>query len=341
MIALGSDTGSLVGRRLCLATTTGIVLATVGEKLLDATRPGGAPAGNAWCLARDHVDPAILYAGYLDHGVIRSFDGGNTWENCTPKEASREEIWSLASSPWTSQTVYAGTSGPRLFKSMDAGQSWQEIGGMRDVAGAEHWSFPEPPHIAHIRSVAFDPKAKEILYLGVEEGGILRTRDEKTWEALNEGLYEDVHTLLSSPEESHRLYATTGAGFYLSENGGLSWEFIETGDRPYVVPLAVQPGDWEILLTAGAATPPPGWRGPKGAGAFVFKSTDRGRSWEAARGNRFPLHGMIMALAFDPNAPDRVYGGSTHGEILISQDRGSNWDILGTTEEAIRSILPL
>lgn len=341
MTALGRDASSPVARRLCLATKTGVVLATVGEKLLDIRPPGGAFAGNAWCLARDHVDPAILYAGYLDHGIARSFDGGSTWENCTPTEASGEEIWSLASSPWTSRTLYAGTSGPRLFKSIDAGQSWQELGGMRDVAGAEHWSFPEPPHVAHIRAVAFDPTAKDILYLGVEEGGILRTRNEKTWEALNEGLYEDVHNLLPSPEESNRLYVTTGAGFYLSENGGQSWEFIETGDRSYVVPLAVHPEDREVLLTAGAATPPPAWRGPKGAGAFVFKSTDRGRSWEAARGNRFPLHGMIMALAFDPDDPERVYGGSTHGEILVSRDGGSDWEILGTTEEGIRSILPL
>jgi photosystem II stability/assembly factor-like uncharacterized protein len=277
----------------------------------------------------------------LDAGIYRSLDGGDIWESCTPKKAQGEENWSLAASPWESQTIYVGTSGARLFKSADAGQSWEEIGGIRDVPGAEHWSFPEPPHIAHIRSIAFDPKAKEVLYLGVEEGGVLRTRDEKNWQALNEGLYEDIHTLLPSPQESGRLYVTTGAGFYLSENGGLSWEFVETGDRSYVVPLAVHPGNREVLLTAGAASPPPGWAGRRGASAVVFKSTERGRSWEAAKGDIFPLRGMIMALAFDPSDPDRVYGGSTHGEILISQDGGSDWEVLGATEEGIRSMLVL
>lgn len=333
--------GGLIGKRFCLATKTGIVLATVSEKLFETTQPVGAAAGNAWCLARDRFECAILYAGYLDHGIIRSLDGGNTWENCTPNEAKGEQIWSLAASPWKTQTVYAGTSGPRLFKTRDAGQSWEEIGGIRDVPGAEHWSFPESPHIAHIRSIAFDPEAKEVLYLGVEEGGVLRTRDEKNWQALNEGLYEDIHTLLPSPQESGRLYVTTGAGFYLSENGGLSWQFVETGDRSYVVPLAVHPGKPEVMLTSGAASPPPGWAGRRGASAVVFKSTERGRSWEAAKGDIFPLRGMIMALAFDPSDPDRVYGGSTHGEILISQDGGSDWEVLGATEEGIRSMLVL
>ncbi|MBI2360601.1 MAG: exo-alpha-sialidase [Deltaproteobacteria bacterium] len=341
MTALRGATVSLLGKRFCLATKTGVVLATVREKLLETTQPPGAPAGNAWCLARDHFDRTILYAGYLDHGIIRSLDGGDTWEICAPQEAKGEEIWSLASSPWKSRAIYAGTSGPRLFRSEDSGQSWEEIGGIRNVPGAEHWSFPEPPHVAHIRSFAFDPKVKEVLYVGVEEGGVLRTRDEKTWEALNEGLYEDIHTLLPSPQESDRLYVTTGAGFYLSENAGLSWEFIETGDRSYVVPLAVHPGDQEVLLTAGAATPPPGWAGRKGASAFVFKSTDRGKTWEAAKGDLFPLRSMVMALAFDPSDPDRVYGGSTHGEILISEDGGSGWELLGTTKEGIRSILPI
>lgn len=341
MAAHDSNLSGLAGKRFCLATNGGVLVASVGDKTFEVMQPRGAPSGDAWCLARDHSEAAILYAGYLDAGIFRSVDGGDTWENCTPEKAAGEEIWSLSSSPWKRGTVYAGTSGPKLFKSANEGESWDEMGGIRDVPGAEHLSFPEPPHIAHIRSIAFDPIHEEVLYLGVEEGGVLRTDNEREWEPLNDGLYEDVHTVLPSPRDPDRLYTATGAGLYLSENGGLNWEISDTGDRPYVVPVVVDPRNSSILFTAAAATPPPGWEGRKGAGALVFKSTDEGKSWETAAGKIFPLRGMVMSLSFDPNDPHRLYGATSNGEILIGQDDGSSWEIVGVTTSRIRALVVL
>ena len=341
MAAHDSDLSGLAGERFCLATNGGILLARVGNQTIEVMQPCGAPGGDAWCLARDRFEPAILYAGYLDAGIFRSLDSGDTWESCAPQEVKGEEIWSLASSPWKGRTVYVGTSGPRLFKSADSGQSWDEIGGIRDVPGAEHWSFPEPPHIAHIRSIAFDPVHDEVLYLGVEEGGVLRTDNEREWEPLNDGLYEDIHTVLPSPRDPGRLYTATGAGLYLSENGGLSWEISETGDRPYVVPVVADPRNARILFTAAAATPPPGWQGRKGASALVFKSVDEGRSWEAAAGKIFPLRGMVMSLTFDSDNHHRLYGATSNGEILIGKDEGSSWEIVDVTTSRIRALVAL
>src|SRR5260370_18734631 len=97
------------------------------------------------------------------------------------------------------------------------------------------------------------------MYIGVEEGGVFRSRDRGApFEPLNRGIYPDVHSLAVDPMDSRRLYATTGRGFYVSANAGASWKFAARGlTRPYVVPLLVDAAVGGTLYTAGAAGRPP------------------------------------------------------------------------------------
>ena len=114
--------------------------------------------------------------------------------------------------------------------------------------------------------------------IGVEEGGIYHSGDEgETWESLNEGLYWDVHTVVPDAEGA-RLYATTGRGFYRSDDGGRHWRYLMTGlDRRYTVPLVASQQRPGRLYTAAAAGPPPSWR--QGANAAVYRSDDGGERW--------------------------------------------------------------
>ena len=97
------------------------------------------------------------------------------------------------------------------------------------------------------------------MYVGVEEGGIFRSRnDGATFESLNDGLYEDIHTVAVDSRDSRRLYATTGAGFFMSNNAGNSWEQVTRGlNRTYTIPLLVSAPDSDDLFTAAAMGPPP------------------------------------------------------------------------------------
>src|SRR5258708_13213582 len=97
------------------------------------------------------------------------------------------------------------------------------------------------------------------MYVGVEEGGVFRSRnDGATFEALNDGLYEDIHTVAVDSRDSRRLYATTGGGFYLSNNAGKSWDRVTRGLNPtYTIPLLVSAPDRDDLFTAAAMAPPP------------------------------------------------------------------------------------
>ena len=310
--------------RLCVGTSKGVVI-------LDPAR-GSTPLmvladpSPVWCMAQDCADPECMYAGSNDrvtHGrpaFARSLDGGRTWNEMSPAGARDEEIWALAASPDIAGQLFIGTSHGRLLRSDDRGRNFRELTGFLKVPGRDKWSFPPPPHIPHVRAIAFDPNSPSAMYVGVEEGGIFRTRDGgETFESLNSGLYDDVHTVAVDPIDSRRLYATTGRGFYISHNAGSSWRQVKAGmNRGYTVPLLVVDRENPAIYTAAAAGPPPMWAGARGADAVMFRSTDRGESFEAIGLGFGPRRGMLMRLRAGFNGSGDFFGVSNDGTVFRS-----------------------
>jgi hypothetical protein len=306
--------------RLCVGTAKGIVM-------LDPERRGiplrvlADPTG-IWCMTQDSADPAVIYAGGIEHvrgkGILSlSSDGGRTWTDISPHIARDEEVWALAASPAVKDQVFAGTSHARVFRSDDRGRSFHECAGFLKIPGRERWTFPPPPHIPHVRSISFDPHDPRTMYVGVEEGGVFRTRDAgESFESLNLGLYEDVHTVAVDPADSRRLYATTGRGFYTSDNAGASWKHTRNGiNRPYTVPLLIDNGG-AAIFTAAAAGPPPTWSGSHaGADAIVFASRDRGASFAPLAAEFAWGRGMVMRLRADAERGG-FFGVTTDGQVI-------------------------
>jgi photosystem II stability/assembly factor-like uncharacterized protein len=222
-----------------------------------------------------------------------------------------------------------------LYRSDDGGETWTACVSVRRIPGYERWTFPPPPHIPHVRSIAPDPLVEGAVYIGVEEGGVYRSPDGgETWESLNEGLYWDVHAVLPGPD-GQRLYATTGGGFYRSDDGGRRWEQRMAGlDRRYTVGLALAPAQPRRLYVAAAATPPPGWR--EGANAALYASEDAGEHWRRLTGG-LPdrLDEMVGALMADEDGGVSAAAGGT---LFVSRDGGASWRCLATGLPRIRAL---
>jgi photosystem II stability/assembly factor-like uncharacterized protein len=308
--------------RLCVGTSKGIVI-------LDPDR-GRTPVmvladpSPVWCMAQDCADPACIYAASNDviaHGravFARSSDGGRTWVEMTPQSARDEEIWAMATSPKEAGQVFIGTSHGRLLRSEDRGRTFVELSGFLKVPGRDRWSFPPPPHIPHVRSIAFDPNHPDLMYVGVEEGGIFCSHNAgESFEALNGGLYGDVHSVAVDPNQSRRLYATTGRGFYVSHNAGGSWRLIKAGfNRTYTVPLLVMGKEHCAIYTAAAAAPPPMWRvGARGADSVMFRSDDNGESFHIVARGAGVHRGMVMRFRATPGDCNVFFGVSDDGMV--------------------------
>jgi len=78
--------------------------------------------------------------------------------------------------------------------------------------------------------------------------------------------------------------------------------------------LAVDPHDARVVYAAG-------WTLNPAAGGGVFRSSDGGRTWQAAG-----LEGhAVRALALAPSAPDTMVAGALDG-VYRSRDAGRNWE---------------
>ena len=308
--------------RLCIGTSKGIVI-------LDPAR-GSTPVmvladpSPVWCMAQDAEDPGCIYAASNDlvaHGravFARSADAGRTWTEMTPQHAREEEIWAMAAAPQVAGQLFIGTSHGRLLRSDDRGRSFHELTAFLKVPGRERWSFPPPPHIPHVRSISFDPTLPALMYVGVEEGGVFRTHDGgQSFESLNSGLYDDIHTVAVDPSNSRRLYATTGRGFYVSSNAGKSWRQVKAGfNRSYTVPLLVIGHENPEIFTVAAATPPPMWRvGIRGADSVMFRSDDLGESFHIVERGAAVQRGMVMRFRAVPGGDGEFFGVADDGTV--------------------------
>ncbi|HTQ25476.1 MAG TPA: hypothetical protein VMI09_12330 [Candidatus Binataceae bacterium] len=338
--------------KLCVGTSKGIVL-------LDAEHKGKplmvlADPPSVWCMAQDCRDPGTIYAGSMADAhmgsargrvaLARSNDGGRAWADITPGIARNEDVWAVAVPPDGPGELFIGTSHARLLHSLDHGRTFRECADFLKLPGRERWSFPPSPHIPHVRAIAFDPHDAMTMYVGVEEGGVARSSDRgESFELLNKGIYEDIHCIAVDPQDRRRLYATTGAGFYLSENRGASWSRIKRGFcRSYTVPLFVARGDMSRVFTAAAAGPPPSWSaGPSGADAVMFRSLDGGESFEALGDDTLPERGMVMRFRADPESEGAFFALTTDGLVIRMREGAASAMVIGERLPAAYDLVAL
>ena len=74
-----------------------------------------------------------MYAGTQENGVLRSRDGGLTWQSIGMEGIP---VKSLAVSPHQPGVIFAGCKPVSLYFTEDGGQSWQELEGLRKGPGA-------------------------------------------------------------------------------------------------------------------------------------------------------------------------------------------------------------
>ena len=97
--------------------------------------------------------------------------------------------------------VYAGTEPSRLFRSDDKGESWRGLTALLELPPRPQWSFPPRPWTSHVRWIAPSPHDADMLLVGIELGGLMRSSDGgERWEDHRPGAQRDVHSLAWHPQ---------------------------------------------------------------------------------------------------------------------------------------------
>jgi photosystem II stability/assembly factor-like uncharacterized protein len=272
----------------------------------------------------DQSDPRLIFVGTNRGGMFRSPDGGASWEEIN-KGITYKEIWSVVQRPDTGE-VLVGTGPVSIFKSANHGDSWEDLEGIRTLKDSEEWTFPNPPHVAHVKGM--DVRGDRI-FCALEEGWLVRSLDAgKTWETIREGTHFDSHSVISMPDDDATVISTSGHGVYRSDDGGATFAGSSEGlDCQYLAQIVVHPDRPRTLFTAAAEVPPPYWtRRPEGANAGFFQSEDQGHSWHRISGGLpAQIKPAPRATAGDPDDADAYFVGMTDGSVWLSEDGGASF----------------
>ncbi len=271
-------------------------------------------------LAMDATNPRILYAAMWEHGRLpwkvtsggpgsglhKSTDGGETWERMTTGLPAEMGKMAIAVSRTNPDKVYAliesdSTKDTRgLYVSTNAGKSWTQVTSEPRLV-QRAWYYIE---------LFVDPNAENTLY--VLSAPALRSTDGgKTWETLS-GTHGDFHDMWINPADSANFVMANDGGAAITFNGGRSWSTqdnmptaqfyrINVDNRfPYRIYGGQQ--DNTSVVIASRALGAPG----------ITPS-----AWSASAG------GESAFLAFDPDDPRYVLGGSYQGTIEVLDTKAS------------------
>jgi len=265
-------------------------------------------------LSMDMNFPDVLYAAMWEHqrlpwkvisggdgsGLYKSTDGGKTWsilQNGLPKEMGKMAI---AVSRANSQKVYAliesdsdkGLGG--LFVSEDGGENWTKVSGDNRLV-QRAWYYIE---------VFADPQIENTVY--VLSAPALRSIDGgKTWEVLPSA-HGDYHDLWINPKNSQNMVMADDGGAVISFNNAKSWS------RQDNMPTAQM-----YRINTDNQFPYRIYGGQQDNTSLVINSMAPGRGEITQEHWNYSAGGESAFLAFDPDDPRYVMGGSYLGTIEV------------------------
>ena len=327
---------------LTLYAATGDHVARIDLDLdpLRATTTLVLPAVGAQVVAVDPADPRRVFAGTFDDGIFRSVDGGATWENRTANLPTRRLSAIMVSDQEQANgvsVVYAGTEPSALYRSVDDGRTWHSFPAMLAVPSQPTWSFPPRPGTSHVRWIAQHPADPATLYVAIELGGVLVSRDAgRTWEDHRATGQADAHALATHPRATDRVYAAAGGGVARSNDAVRTWERLDTGLRHrYAWGLAVDAGNPDLWYVSAGSGPRTLHSMAGNSDAVLYRR--RGEApWQPISG---PDAFAPYVLIAPPDMPQALIVGMHDGELRFTANTGDSWQCAPTGFDRIISLV--
>ena len=162
--------------------------------------------------AESALEKDLLWTGSDDGLIHVSKDGGQHWDNVTPKEAGQWMMWNcVETDPFQKGKAYfVGTKyksddfAPYIFKTEDYGITWTKI--TNGIA---------PGHFA--RCIRADKKRKGLLYCGTEYGMYISYDDGANWKPFQLNLPMVPITDMTI-KENDLIVATQGRAFWVLDD---------------------------------------------------------------------------------------------------------------------------
>ncbi|MBW3625177.1 MAG: hypothetical protein KY468_17405 [Armatimonadetes bacterium] len=204
--------------------------------------PWSDAKGHVRVIALDPNDPRRIYLAIEVGGVVRSEDGGETWENV--HGGIHDDVHAVAVNPKEPNVLYAATR-HRFGRSEDYGRTWRQIDAFEGQGYSRPLAVnPENPLQVFTAAATTGPGGFSRPDVGAE-CGIYRSNDGGlSWTHLTNGIparfkpYVDAMDVNPSKPE-HVALADSDGAVYESRDGGESWS--RTAQAPPVRRMLVVP----------------------------------------------------------------------------------------------------
>lgn len=269
-------------------------------------------------ISMDASNPRILYAAMWEHGrlpwkvisggpgsgLYKSTDSGETWDRM--KEGLPEEMgkMSIAVSRSNPEKVYAliesdsSKDARGLYVSNNAGKNWSQVTDEPELV-QRAWYYIE---------LFIDPKNENTIY--VLSAPALRSNDGgKTWESLS-GTHGDYHDLWINPDNSNNFIISNDGGSAITFDKGKSWSTQSNMPTAQMYRINVD-NQFPYNIYGGQQDNSSVAIASRSLGSGGIGTSD----WYASAG------GESAFLAFDPDDPRYVLGGSYQGTIEVLDNK--------------------
>jgi len=283
-------------------------------------------------LSMDPTNPRILYAAMWEHGrrpwqvisggpgsgLYKSTDGGDTWQRMTEGLPDKMGKMAIAVSPSNPEKVYAliesESEGDErgLYLSSDAGKSWSRVTDEPRLV-QRAWYYIE---------LFADPKNEDRIY--VLSAPALRSDDGgKTWEEV-EGAHGDYHDMWINPDDPDNFVLADDGGAVITFDGGESWSSqgaaLASGAA---YPAAGVPTAQIYRINVDNRFPYRIYGGQQDNTSVVIASRELAADGITTASWSWSAGGESAFLAFDPDNPRYVMGGSYQGTIDVLDTEAS------------------
>ncbi len=292
----------------------------------------------------------VDHQGYIfaaaDYGLIRSTDGGNTWQQSgygqihVPSPGYAEDlngnlylgnyngifkstnsgtnwvllrnfqsiVWSITCTP--NGDVYCGNGEGAIFKSTDSGNNWIEL-------------FHSQIQGSAAQVFAMVSTADSKIYAGLNYLGIVRSTDNGVnWDRFNSGILNGFISCLKVTSGNNVYAGTYNDGLHRSTDGGNSWVLSALPNK-YIFSMGYSSQGYFFVSTTSQQ-------------GGMLRSTDEGINWEKINSG----FNANLANVIETKSPAFVFAGTQSG-FYMSSNNGDNWSLTGLTNRNVNEIIVL
>ncbi len=267
-------------------------------------------------LVVDPTRPATLYAPTWN-AVLKSTDGGNTWEAKINGLVSNQAVDVVAIHPSNRNILYAGI-GETLVVSTDGGENWSSLGYGAGLGAAR------------LYNIVVDPFNGDVIYVAGLAASIYKSEDAgRTFIQLPFNTGKGSFGLTAHPAQRDVYLAgiNSSEGGIIKTENGFDFRLVNDGliyggaDSAYSA-ITFAPSNPRIVY-AGS-----GYESNLDAKG-IFKSIDGGESWNRINnglavdpGTNYPHY--VKSIAIHPTNPNTVFAATGSG-LYKSVDGGASW----------------